>query len=41
MYIRGFLLTTGISNQLIKEFHSTVQVSPDAVEDGFYLWRLK
>lgn len=40
-YIHGFLLSLGATKQLIKEFYSALQVNPDAVEDGFYLWRLR
>jgi hypothetical protein len=40
-YIHGFLLALGTTKQLIKEFYSALQVTPDAVEDGFYLWRLR
>lgn len=40
-YIHGFLLSPGPTKQLIKQFYSALQVNPDAIEDGFYLWRLR
>jgi hypothetical protein len=40
-YIHGFLFALGSTKQLLKEFYSALQVNPDAVEDGFYLWRLR
>ena len=40
-YVHGMLFSYGLSKQLLKEFYSALQINPDAVEDGFYLWKLK
>lgn len=40
-YAHGILFSSGLSKQLLKEFYSALQINPDAVEDGFYLWKLK
>ncbi len=40
-YINGFLFSRGTSRQLTKELCSALQQNRDAVESGFYLWKLK